>query len=575
MIIQAHPAPGWPQLAPDATQQGGFSATGPPHDRDDLSSRNLHIDPLKYRPAVIVKLKAFNIDQNVVGQSVFPNKRVPILSETLNIAGNRQGYNRTNYPWKATRLSATKPLLLIVDDDSLISESLSFAFIQKYDVLTSHSRTHALTLLRQLRHPPQVALVDLGLPPVPHRPDEGFALIGDLLALSPDMKIIVLSGQSDDDNARHARTLGAVEFVAKPCDPGRLSELFDQALRFGTPPQSTAGGLIGESLPMQRLRLQLSQYANLTYPVLIEGESGSGKDIVASHYLHQLTERRDKPFLALNCAAISPSLLEPTLFGHAKGAFTGASGAKAGYFEDANSGTLFLDEIGELPLDLQPKLLRVLENGEYQRVGETLTRVSTARVVAATNRDLRQEMKAGRFRADLFHRLSVFTVAVPPLRETGLDRLLLLEHFRKTCAASARTEPFVLAPSAQSLWLDYGFPGNVRELRNIIIRLTARYPGQAVTAEQLGAELDKLDNPEPTIIPNVLAANDLENVRQAARQHLETASRLNLDATLELWQRGYIEAATELCGGNMSEAARRLGINRTTLYNRMESWTRR
>ena len=473
-------------------------------------------------------------------------------------------------------MPSAKPLLLIVDDDSLITESLSFAFAQEYDVLTSHSRGHALTLLRQLRQPPQLALVDLGLPPLPHRPDEGFALIGDLLALSPDMKIIVLSGQSDESNARHARTLGAVDFIAKPCDPSRLSELFRQALRFGNQPQATAaGGLIGESLPMQRLRLQLGQYANLAYPVLIEGESGSGKDIVASHYLHRLTDRKDKPFLALNCAAISPTLLEPTLFGYAKGAFTGATGTKSGYFEDADSGTLFLDEIGELPLDLQPKLLRVLENGEYQRVGETQTRISTARIVAATNRDLRQEVRAGRFRADLFHRLSVFTVAVPPLRESGFDRLLLLEHFRNSCAASVRSDAFQLAPAAQSLWMDYGFPGNVRELRNIVIRLTARYPGQTVSADQLRAEFDHFDVAEPAAGTPGVAAGDPDDVKRAARQHLEAASRLNLDATLEQWQRSYIEAAIELSGGNMSEAARRLGINRTTLYNRMESWTRR
>jgi two-component system nitrogen regulation response regulator GlnG len=521
-------------------------------------------------------LKALDIDQDVVGQSLFLEKSRPILAETPSVAGKRRGYNQTNFIWNVVLLPLAKPLLLIVDDDSLISESLSFAFAQEYDVLTSHSRTHALTLLRQLRQPPKLALVDLGLPPFPHRPDEGFALIGDLLALSPDMKIIVLSGQSDEGNARHARTLGAVDFVAKPCDPSRLTELFKQALRFGTGAETEqTGGLIGESLPMQRLRLQLGQYANLAYPVLIEGESGSGKDIVASHYLHHLTDRKDKPFLALNCAAISPTLLEPTLFGYAKGAFTGATSAKSGYFEDADSGTLFLDEIGELPLDLQPKLLRVLENGEYQRVGETQTRVSTARVVAATNRDLRQEMRAGRFRADLFHRLSVFTVAVPPLRETGLDRLLLLEHFRKSCAASARSEPFQLSPPAQSLWLDYGFPGNVRELRNIVIRLTARHPGKAVTADQLRAEFDHFDTTEPAANAPGLAADDLEHVKQAARQHLEKASRLNLDATLELWQRGYIEAAIELSAGNMSEAARRLGINRTTLYNRMESWTRR
>jgi two-component system nitrogen regulation response regulator GlnG len=473
-------------------------------------------------------------------------------------------------------LSVAKPLLLIVDDDSLISESLSFAFAQEYDVLTSHSRSHARNLLRQLRNPPRLALVDLGLPPLPHRPDEGFALIGDLLASYPDLKIIVLSGQSDDENARHARTLGAVEFVAKPCDPSRLAELFRQVLRFDPPPanRDTAGGLIGESLPMQRLRLQLGQYANLAYPVLIEGESGSGKDIVASHYLHHLTERRDKPFLALNCAAISPSLLEPTLFGYAKGAFTGANTAKAGYFDDADSGTLFLDEIGELPLDLQPKLLRVLENGEYQRVGETQTRISTARIVTATNRDLRQEMKAGRFRPDLYHRLSVFTVSVPPVRETGLDRLLLLEHFRHSCATTVRAEPFTLAADAQSLWLDYTFPGNVRELRNIIIRLTARYAGLPVTAEQLRAELDYPDSTLPQNTSPALDTTQPDEVRQAARQHLERCTNLNLDATLDLWQQGYIEAAIDLSGGNMSEAARRLGINRSTLYNRMEGRNR-
>ena len=503
------------------------------------------------------------------------NKSLPILSEAPTVAGKRQGYNRKNFTWNVAPLSVAKPLLLIVDDDSLISESLSFAFAQEYDVLTSHSRSHARSLVRQLRSPPRLALVDLGLPPLPHRPDEGFALIGDLLALHPDLKIIVLSGQSDDENARHARTLGAVEFVAKPCDPARLAVLFRQVLRFDAPAANDAPrGLIGESLPMQRLRLQLGQYADLAYPVLIEGESGSGKDIVASHYLHRLTERRDKPYLALNCAAISPTLLEPTLFGYAKGAFTGAHAAKAGYFEDADSGTLFLDEIGELPLDLQPKLLRVLENGEYQRVGETQTRISTARIITATNRDLRQEMKAGRFRPDLYHRLSVFTVAVPPVRETGLDRLLLLEHFRKHCAASVRTEPFTLAADAQSLWLDYTFPGNVRELRNIIIRLTARYAGQAVSAEQLRAELDYPDSPPPPPAGAALDAAQPDEVRQAARQHLQRAGHLNLDAALEMWQRSYIEAAVDLSNGNMSEAARRLGINRTTLYNRMESWNR-
>ena len=474
-------------------------------------------------------------------------------------------------------MTAAKPLLLIVDDDPLISESLGFAFAQALDVITSHSRPHALAMLRQLRQAPQIALIDLGLPPFPHRPDEGFALIGDLLALSPEMKIIVLSGQNDEENARHARTLGAVDFVGKPCDPGRLSALFQQTLNFpGKIENQPLAGLIGESLPAQRLRLQLGQFANLAFPVLIEGESGSGKDIVASHYLHQLTNRRDKPLLALNCAAISPTLLEPTLFGYAKGAFTGASTAKAGYFEDADSGTLFLDEIGELPLDLQPKLLRVLENGEYQRVGETQTRISKARIITATNRDLRQETRAGRFRADLFHRLSVFTVAVPPLREMGNDRLLLLDHFRKIYAGQVQLPPFSLSPDAEALWLDYAFPGNVRELRNIVIRLTARHAGEMVSSELLLAEFDAADPAEnPPTEAIGLVADDLEQTKQSARKHLQNAGRLKLDATLELWERGYIEAAIELSAGNMSQAARRLGINRTTLYNRLEGWSRR
>ena len=338
-------------------------------------------------------------------------------------------------------MPVAKPLLLIVDDDSLISESLSFAFAQEYDVLTSHSRSHARSLVRQLRNPPRLALVDLGLPPLPHRPDEGFALIGDLLALHPNLKIIVLSGQSDDENARHARTLGAVEFVAKPCDPARLAELFRQVLRFDAPASSdTAGGLVGESLPMQRLRLQLGQYADLAYPVLIEGESGSGKDIVASHYLHRLTGRCDKPFLALNCAAISPSLLEPTLFGYAKGAFTGASTAKAGYFEDADSGTLFLDEIGELPLDLQPKLLRVLDRREVQRIGESQVRKVDVRIVAATNADLKRDVEKGLFRQDFYYRLRVLSLELPPLRDRMDDLPLLADQTAWRVAAGRGVE---------------------------------------------------------------------------------------------------------------------------------------
>ncbi len=470
---------------------------------------------------------------------------------------------------------ARHPTLLLVDDDPLISDTLSFVLGKDFDVVAAESRAQVKSILTQRDEPPQLALVDLGLPPQPHRPDEGFALIADLLGLSPSMKIVVLSGQSDEANARHARALGAIDFVAKPCEPDRLKSLLFNALMIQdaeksadrAPATPKDPGIVGESAAMDKLRQQIRQYAGSPFPVLIEGESGSGKEKVAAS-LHQLSPRAAKPYLALNCAAISPTLVEPTLFGYAKGAFTGANNARAGYFEEAETGTLFLDEIGELPLELQAKLLRVLENGEYQRVGETQPRFSNARVVAATNRDLRSEIKAGRFRADLYHRLSVFTINVPPLREMGEDKIKLLEHFRDFYAREARVEPFQFDARAQRLWEDYHFPGNVRELRNITIRLTTKYAGLPVSAEQLEAELDT-DLAFPQEIP---LPGDARSLIDTARKQLQTLANFNLDATLRQWEKAYVEAALNMTHGNLSQAAKILGINRTTLYSRMQTY---
>ncbi len=467
-----------------------------------------------------------------------------------------------------------KPGLLIVDDDALIADTLAFALGDDFDITLSDSREHAIGLLRQMDEAPQLALVDLGLPPTPHRPDEGFQLIADLLAHSPSIKILVLSGQNDAANARHARTLGAAEFVAKPCDPEALKKILTHALEFRNAELSSssaveAGMLIGRSATMQKLRSQISQYADSPFPALIEGESGSGKEMVANA-LHRLSGRKDKPCLALNCAAIAPTLVEPTLFGYVKGAFTGAQSNKSGYFEDAADGTLFLDEIGELPLELQAKLLRVLENGEYQRVGETQRRYSRARVIAATNRDLRQEIKKGNFRADLYHRLSVFTISVPPLREMDDDKLMLLQHFSAFYAERAQLPPFMLDESALKLWRDYHFPGNVRELRNIVIRLTTKYAGQRLSAVELEAELD-METPQRDEIAQASLPNDPQVIVEQAERHLQRERAFNLDHMLKAWEHGYIEAAMKLTRGNVSQAAKLLGINRTTLYSRMES----
>ena len=467
---------------------------------------------------------------------------------------------------QSTPEAKRKPALLVVDDDALITDTLAFALGPDFEIYTCDSRPHAVELLRQLPRPPELALVDLGLPPTPHSPEEGFQLIADLLAHSPAMKILVLSGQNEAANARHARALGAWEFISKPSDPLALKRALERAL--GAPPTAAAaaeepGTLVGRSAPLEKLREQIAQFASSPFPVLIEGESGSGKELVALS-LHRSSSRAARPYLALNCAAIAPTLVEATLFGYAKGAFTGAGTSKTGYFEDAQDGTLFLDEIGELPLEMQAKLLRVLENGEFQRLGETTPRVSRARVLAATNRDLRHAVRSGRFRADLFHRLSVLSLAVPPLRELEGDKELLLEHFRRRYAVQAGAQPFELEPAARERWLRYPFPGNVRELRNIAIRLTAKYGGQRVSLQALEAELD-LEAPLPGS-----AAGEGALVEQAQRL-LEQAGGFNLDDTLKAWERAYIDAALRLTRGNVSQAAKLLGVNRTTLYSRMSA----
>jgi two-component system nitrogen regulation response regulator GlnG len=455
---------------------------------------------------------------------------------------------------------AAKPQLLVVDDDPLITDSLAFALGADYEVLAVESRERAIELVRQLAPVPALALIDLGLPPTPHSPEEGFRLIADLLAHSPAMKIFVLSGQNEAANARHARALGAWEFIAKPANPVTLKRALDRARAQAAP---EAAELVGSSEPMEKLRSQIAQFAASPFPVLIEGESGSGKELVA-HSLHRLSSRSARPFLALNCAALAPTLIEATLFGYARGAFTGAATAKAGYFEDAQDGSLFLDEIGELPLEMQAKLLRVIENGEFQRLGETQRRVSRARVIAATNRDLRRALRQGSFRADLYHRLSVLSLQVAPLRELDRDRLALLEHFRRLYARQSGAEPFSFDGEAEARWLRYAFPGNVRELRNIVIRLITKYAGQRVSAAELEPELD-LEAAAPA------AAAAAGTLAEQAQRQLERAAGFNLDETLMAWERAYIDAALRITRGNMSQAAKLLGVNRTTLYSRMDS----
>lgn len=451
------------------------------------------------------------------------------------------------------------PSLLIVDDDPLIREGLVIALRHEFTTHQADTRLAAITLLRSLDTPPQLALIDLGLPPLPNRPDEGFLLIAELLAHSATIKIFTLSGQDEQSNARHARALGAIDFIAKPCAPEQITKYLLNALQLNQVAtlSNDLFGIIGQSLAVQALRQQIALYAPMPFPVLIEGESGCGKELIAAA-LQKLSASHAEPFKILNCAAISPQLLESTLFGHSKGAFTGATHQHNGFFEDAANGTLFLDEIGELPLELQANLLRVLENGQYQRVGETQTRISSARIIAATNRNLRDAVKSGKFRADLYHRLNVFAINAPALRDLGSDKLLLLQHFRQLFSSQLKLSPFELHPNALGKWEDYSFPGNMRELRNIVLRLSAKYAGLTVTVEQLQDELD----------PSALS--ECSSLNETLKAQL-LAGNFDLNLALRDQESRYINTALELSSNNISEAAKLLGINRTTLYSRMDA----
>jgi len=461
-----------------------------------------------------------------------------------------------------------QPGLLLVDDDPLISESLAFVLKNNFSVHVVATREEAKRLLYTLPVLPNLALVDLGLPPTPHTPEEGFSLVSELLTFNPTIKILILSGQDTQENVRHALTLGAVDFIPKPCDMELLkARLKHQVMILEAeqhqPPvhKEKTCGLIGQSSAMKTLQAQIQQFANSPFSALIQGESGTGKELVAQ-CLHTQSKRAQAPCLIVNCAAFTTELLEAQLFGHAKGAFTGAMTARAGFFEEANQGSLILDEIGEMPLPLQSKLLRVLENGEYYRLGETRVRYSQARIIAASNRDLQQEVTKGQFRADLYHRLSILTIKVPPLSEREEDKILLLKHFQQVYAEMGTQ--FQLNEEAQQCWQTYNFPGNVRELRNIIIRLGAKYPNQSINKTQLESELENsfLDKP----------LQDMDS--DQAIMHQINQGDFSLDEVLLDWERRYINAALKISQGNLSQASRILGINRTTLYSKMQRLTR-
>ena len=446
-----------------------------------------------------------------------------------------------------------RPGLVVVDDDPLILESLGAAFEDRFEVFCARNQRELRSALRQMPAPPECAIVDLGLPPEAHGTRHGFAAIKEVLAAAPECALVVVSGQDNEKNARLARTMGASDFIAKPASPEKIYKALQLACRTQSAPDADSG-FIGDSAAIAALHARIRTLAPIPFPVLIEGETGSGKEL-AARALHARAGGGGG-FLALNCAAVPRELFEATLYGHRRGSFSGAVADSTGYFGDADRGTLLLDEIGELAPELQPKLLRTIETGEYQRIGETVPRRTTARVLAATNRDLAYAVSAGRFRRDLYHRLSVLSLRVPALREMDADRFLLLEHFAAGIAGLLGSERFRLGAAARRLWMSYDFPGNVRELRNIVVRLQARHPGARIGEDELRAQL---------YLGGALAAEsgglpEFSDVREQVVRMIRAGGAMSLEEASRELRRTCAAAALEAAGGDRAAAAECLGI---------------
>ena len=447
--------------------------------------------------------------------------------------------------------NASLPSLLLVDDSPDILEQMKWGLKPSYVIFESDNREAAVEILQ--REKVSLVTLDLGLPPDAGGVAEGLTALEQFLVVNPLVKVVVITGNQDRVNALKAIQLGAYDFLEKPVDLEVLKVVLQRAgYLAGLERENQAllereekrgfPEIIGSSPVMAKVFDTIRRVAGSDISVLIVGESGTGKELVA-RAIHRQSHRKDGPFIAINCGAIPETLLESELFGHEKGAFTGALSRKIGRFELADGGTIFLDEIGELPLDVQSKLLRVLQEGQFERVGGTKTFQIHVRVIAATNRELAQEIRAMRFRPDLFYRLNVFPIALPPLRERQDDISLLAEYFVQKYA-SRMGKKIVSIPQAFHKALGtYSWPGNIRELEHVIERAVILTEGECLQSiaiySQSGGEIGE----DGTVLT------------------LESCERRHIEQVLE-------QVAWKISGSG--GAAELLGLKPTTLEARMK-----
>jgi len=441
--------------------------------------------------------------------------------------------------------------ILVVDDERDTREALSMLIeTWGYDVQTTENGSGAIRALD--RGTVDVILTDLVMPEV-----DGIAILRKVRQESPEVPVLILSGRGTIDGAVEAIREGAYDFIEKPCEPARLKVTLEraleqaqtkrevQSLRRRVKEASGSSDFIGQSRAMKEVFSLIEKVAPSKASVVITGQSGTGKEMVA-RAIHNGSPRRDKPFIAINCSAIPPTLMESEIFGYERGAFTGADQRRLGCFELADGGTLFLDEVGEIPPELQAKFLRVLEEERLRRLGGKNEVAVDVRVLAATNRDLKEQIKTNQFREDLYFRLNVFNIQLPPLRDRPEDIPALIEHFLRRFSRDGGKRIRGVTPGALRRLSDYRWPGNIRELRNCVERAVLLCDGEYINEAHL---------------PNDVLERDGE-----------AAIRLPLGIKLRDIDRAYIEATLVRFNGNKARTAQALGISEKTLYNKLHRY---
>jgi len=447
--------------------------------------------------------------------------------------------------------------VLVVDDKENMLKLFEKILSDGHDVETAGDGARALSLVATREY--DVVVTDIRMPGA-----DGFEVLAAVKSRAPSTEVVMMTGHATVTDAVRAMKMGAFDYLEKPFDPdaalavvvraAEQSRIATAARRPSAPGEEDAfHNLVGRSAPMREVYRLLEKAAGVDATVLLLGETGTGKEL-AARAIHYHSARRERRFVAVNCGALPGELVESELFGHAKGAFTGAAGAKQGLFEEANGGTIFLDEVGELPLPAQVKLNRVVQEREIRRVGDNTPVKVDVRVVAATHRDLREEAKAGRFREDLFYRLHVFTISLPPLRERLEDVPLLASHFLEKHARAIRRAVRGFSPDALRRLAGHSWPGNVRELENVVERAVAVAGGEILGVDDLPSEVAAAIGAAP---PAVLAAMPYKEVIADARDRIS---------------REYLVALLTELGGNVTRAAERAEMERESLHRLLRKY---